>query len=319
MTPLISFIVPCYNYGRYLPDCLNSIFQQEGKHDFEIIAIDDQSTDNTQEILAQFSDPRLQVITHQKNMGHGDTINEGLSLAKGQFVARIDPDDRYRSDFLISVLEKFNQYPEVGLVYGDAAVINDVGEITIERCDRLHNNQDFKGNELVELLAQNFICAPTVIAKRELWQKFLPVPPGLAFNDWYFTTMMARETEFYYINKVLADYRVHSQNHHTKIAKNKTEETSIFWLLDKIFNEVEKDAELELKKRQNKNKIYANHYLDVGRKYFGFEFNEDAKRCYLKMLQYQPEYIGNLEIMRHLLGLIIGRKTYNYVKKIIKT
>src|SRR4051794_30071861 len=105
-SPLVSFVVPCYNYGRFLPDCLASIFGQEGTQDFEIIAVDDGSRDNTQEVLRSFSDPRLRVIRHSKNLGHIATVNEGLSEAGGVFIARIDPDDRYRPCFLTAVLEK---------------------------------------------------------------------------------------------------------------------------------------------------------------------------------------------------------------------
>jgi glycosyltransferase involved in cell wall biosynthesis len=61
-SPLVSFVVPCYNYARYLPVCLGSIFHLRGGYDIEVIAIDDCSQDNTLEILSGFSDPRLKVI-----------------------------------------------------------------------------------------------------------------------------------------------------------------------------------------------------------------------------------------------------------------
>ncbi len=57
--PLVSFVVPCYNYGRFLPDCLEGIFKQEGGYDFEIVAVDDASTDDTLDVLNRFRDPRL--------------------------------------------------------------------------------------------------------------------------------------------------------------------------------------------------------------------------------------------------------------------
>src|SRR5262245_28610138 len=129
MKPLVSFVVPCYNYGRYLDSCLASIFGQEGQHDFEVIVVDDASTDNTLEVLHAFTDPRLRIIYHRVNLGHVATINEGLSQARGTFIARIDPDDRYRPYFLTTVLEKFLAFPDVGMVYGDAALINEHGEI----------------------------------------------------------------------------------------------------------------------------------------------------------------------------------------------
>ena len=195
---------------------------------------------------------------------------------------RIDPDDRYRPYFLKETIQKLEMYPEVGMTYGDVALINDRGEINVERCDRKHGGRDFKGNELVQLMEMNFICAPSVIARREAWIDALPVPDGLAFNDWYFTLMMARKSEFYYMNRVLADYRVHGENHHHKIVVNKSEEGSIFWLLDRICNEVENDAGLERQKQQARRHIYGAQYLDMANKYFGCGFDADARRCYMR-------------------------------------
>ena len=115
-SPLVSIVVPCYNYGRFLPDCLASIFGQEEVYDFEVIAVDDASEDNTNQVLRSVGDPRLRIVTHPKNRGHVYTVNEGLTEARGQFVARIDPDDRYRLNFLSTALAKFRAFPQVGLV-----------------------------------------------------------------------------------------------------------------------------------------------------------------------------------------------------------
>lgn len=317
-TPLVSFVVPCYNYARYLPDCLNSIFAQEGGYDFEIIVIDDGSTDSTQAVLRTFADPRLRVITHPVNLGHAATINEGLSQARGQFIARIDPDDRYRPYFLSTVLPILEAFPEVGLVYGDAALINERGEITVERSDRVHGGRDFKGNEFVHLLEENFICSPTVIARREAWLQALPVPEGLAFHDWYFTLMIARRYEFYYIDRVLAEYRVHPDNWHAHVVRQKTEESSIFWLLDRIFGETETDPELEIRKQKARNRIYGAHYLTMGRKYFGFGMDSDARRCLLRAIRYRPEYLFRSDLLRWLMATYVGRKRYEAVKALVK-
>ncbi len=317
-SPQISFIVPCYNYARYLPDCLNSILGQEGDFDFEIIVIDDASTDNTLEVIRSYSDPRIRVISHQVNLGHARTINEGLKEARGEFIARIDPDDRYRPYFLSAVVEKLRSFPEVGMVYGDVALINEAGEITVERSDREHGGRDFKGNELARLMEKNFICAPSVIARREAWLNAAPAPEWLAFNDWYFTLMMAREYEFYYIDRVLADYRVHSANHHHKIVLEKREEPSIFWLLDRIFSEVEKSPELESEKRRARRRIYGAQYLDMADKYFGCRYDVDARRCYLRAIRNRPAYAADWGVMRRLLATVIGRGVYEASKSFYK-
>jgi glycosyltransferase involved in cell wall biosynthesis len=317
--PEVSFIVPCYNYGRYLPDCLNSIFGLEGGYDFEVIAIDDASTDNTMEVLASFADPRLRVVRHIKNMGHVATVNEGMAMAVGEFIARIDPDDRYRPHFLETVLARFREFPEVGLVYGDAAVIDQDGRINLERSDRVHGGRNSKGNEFVLLLEDNCICAPTAMARREAWLNALPIPEGLAFNDWYFNIMIARRYDVCYVNSVLADYRVHSQNHHTKVIRDKSEEPSIFYLLDRIFREVETNAELDQSKRQHRRRIYGAHYLKLADKYFGLNMNSDARRCYWHAVRNYPGHLLNFGVQRRWAATMTSRHRYEAGKSLIRS
>lgn len=318
-SPQISFVVPCYNYARYLPDCLNSILGQEGNFDFEIIVIDDASTDNTVEVVRSFTDPRIRYLANAVNLGHAKTINKGLAEARGKFIARIDPDDRYRTNYLSLVMPKFAQFPEVGMVYGDACVINSDGDITIQRCDQIHGGKDVKGNELIALLEKNFICAPTVMARAAVWLSAMPAPEWLAFNDWYFTLKMARECDFYYIDQVLADYRVHSHNHHHKVVVNKSEEPSIFWMLDHVFNTPEKSPSLESQKQQAKRRIYGAQYLDVATKYFGCQYNADSRRCFWRAMQHRPAYVMRPQILRQFLGTLIGRRFYESIKMHIKT
>src|SRR5437667_10156716 len=142
----------------------------------------------------------MRVIRHEQNEGHVKTISQGLRESRGQFVARIDPDDRYRPCFLREALPRLQSHPEVGFVYGDVALIDAQGNVNVERCDRVHGGKDYKGNEFITLLLENFVCAPTVIARREAWLQTLPVPPNLAFSDWYFNLMIARRHQFYYVD-----------------------------------------------------------------------------------------------------------------------
>src|SRR3989442_13502658 len=96
-TPLVSFVVPCYNYAQYLPDCLRGIFGQEGGYDhFEIVAVDDGSTDHTQEGLRAFAEARLRVIVHENNNGHLVAVNTGVKETRGKYGGRVDTHDRHR-------------------------------------------------------------------------------------------------------------------------------------------------------------------------------------------------------------------------------
>jgi glycosyltransferase involved in cell wall biosynthesis len=314
-TPLVSFVVPCYNYGRFLPDCLNSIFGQDGNYAIEVIAIDDASSDNTLDVLAQFPDDRMRIIRHEKNEGHVRTISQGLRESRGQFVARIDPDDRYRSCFLAETIPAFQRDPEVGFVYGDAALINSEGRLDRERTDAVHHGKDFSGNEFIPLMVKNFVCAPTVIARREAWLETLPVPADLAFSDWYFNLMIARRHKFSFVSRVLADYRVHAANHHAKVIANKTEEPSIFFLLDRIFGETERTPELQQQKLAARGRVYAAQYLDMATKYFGGGMRADARRCYGQAIRHSPSHLLSFVVLRRLAATYLDPEKYNGFKR----
>jgi hypothetical protein len=119
--------------------------------------------------------------------------------------------------------------------------------------------------------------------------------------------MMARTNEFYYIDRVLADYRVHSANHHTKVVRDKTEETSVFWLLDKVYAENEDSEDLERAKLQARRRVYAAQYLTLAEKYFGFYMNEDALRCYWNAGRNRPSCLFHFGVLRRCIATAIGR------------
>ena len=317
-TPLVSFVVLSYNYARFIGDTIRSILAQEGEYTFEVVVVDDASTDNSHEVITSFSDARIRYFRHDRNQGHAATVTDGLREAKGKYVARIDSDDRYRPQYLQETIPILEAEPEVGLVYGNAAIINDDGVITALTTDVQHGGTDYRGTEYVALLEKNFICAPTIIARREAWLAALPIPEGLSFHDWWFTLQIARRWDLYYRDAVLADYRVHQSNYHTLIARNKTEESSILRLLDQLFSEPERDAALEHAKQDAKSRIYASHYLTLALKYFGAGMGVDARRCYLAAVKRRPAYLSNAAVVRQLAATFLGIATYQRLKSVVR-
>ena len=316
--PDLSIVIPCYNYARFLPDCLDSVFNQVNPPDFEVVIVDDGSTDNTGELLDGIRDSRVRVVRHTRNRGHVVTINEALPLARAPIVARIDPDDRYHPEFMRTVYDRLTRTPEAPLVYGNADIIDAHGRPNGHTSMRPHDG-DFTGSEFIPLLERNFVCAPTVAARRAVWMDALPVPHGLAFNDWYFTLMAARLGPFCYVDQTLADYRVHGANHHTTVSRNKSEERSVMWLLDRIFEHPEADPALETAKRAARRRIYAGHYLDFADKYFGFGMTEDARRCYLAAVRYRPSLATRSTVARRLLASLTSRRAYESFKSVLRS
>jgi glycosyltransferase involved in cell wall biosynthesis len=315
VSPHVSVLVPCFNYGRYLRACLDSIFGQVDAPPFEVIAVNDGSTDETRAILDSIRDPRIRVV-HQENRGHADTINRALSMAQGAIVTRIDPDDRYRPHFLAIASATLRAHPRAGLVYGRADVIDARGSV-VGRTSLEPHRGDFQGNELVALLARNFICAPTIAARRDAWLSCGPVPSWLAFHDWYFTALMARRWPFCFVDEVLAEYRVHATNLHSAIARDGSEERSVFWLLNHIYSEPEATPELERAKQNARHRVYGERYLDAAEKYFWFRRNAEARRAYLAAIRHRPSLLLRSGVARRLAATCLGRETYERVKTAI--
>jgi glycosyltransferase involved in cell wall biosynthesis len=296
MKPLVSFVVPTYNVAAFLGDCLRGIFAQTATDDYEVIVVNDASTDDTDAVVQSFHDPRLSYMRHTHNRGHVVTFNQGLLAAQGKFIARIDSDDRHRPCFLERVLPVFEKLPEVGLIYGDAALVDAQGNLLASGVDTRHHGRDSYGDEYLALLEENFIPSPTVIARREAWAQVLPIPSGLGFTDWYLTLRVARRYPLYFVNAVLADYRLHASNLHSAMVRDHSEEKTIRRLLDEAFAESDHAAE----KAAHRKRIYGVHAARMGDKYFGNEMYADAQRCYWQAAQLYPRALAKPGLVRRL-------------------
>jgi len=101
ISPLISVVLPVFNVEEYIKESIESVLNQTIQ-DFEIIVIDDCSTDATLQIVSQFDDQRIRVITKQKNKGLIDSLNIGFDVALGKYIARVDGDD-------VNTLDRFEK------------------------------------------------------------------------------------------------------------------------------------------------------------------------------------------------------------------
>lgn len=127
--PTVSVVMPVHNGRRYLAEAINSILIQSFR-DFELLIIDDASDDDTPEIIAQFAknDSRIIYIRNDKNMGVADSLNRGIKIAKGKYIARMDADDiSYPKRFEIQVKYLGNN-PGVGVVGTWAKEIDENGK-----------------------------------------------------------------------------------------------------------------------------------------------------------------------------------------------
>ena len=117
--PSVSVVIPCYNYGRYLSQCVNSVLEQQGVR-VNVLIIDDKSSDGSDQIARQLGeqDLRIRTLCHTTNQGHIATYNEGIMQATGDYVVLLSADDLLTPGCLARATSLMEQYPSVGLTYG---------------------------------------------------------------------------------------------------------------------------------------------------------------------------------------------------------
>ena len=165
MSPRFSVIIPTYNRADSVLDTLSSCFAQSCE-DFEIVVIDDGSTDATLETLNSVDDPRLVVIS-QENAGPAAARNRGMRQARGQYVAFLDSDDQWYPNFLEAVEKMIKAEGEV-LVYGQIVVDRGVGRYWVKPDRALQAEESIYDFLYVY---GGFIQTSTMVIPRQLCEK----------------------------------------------------------------------------------------------------------------------------------------------------
>ncbi len=171
--PLVSVIVCVYNGEPFLPAAIHSAFEQL-LSDFEIVAVDDGSTDRSASLLASYGDPRLRVL-RQRNQGSAAALEAGLEAARGEYVALLDQDDVWKPDFLAAHVDLLKSKPGVDLTFSWFQVIDGMGREIGVPSNRYRGAIDFEG-----LLADFVIGASSnVMMRRDAIARAGGVDPAL--------------------------------------------------------------------------------------------------------------------------------------------
>ena len=120
MLPKISIIIPCYNHGQYIREAIQSVEQCDDKDLYEIIILNDGSTDKfTIEVLQQLADNRYHII-NQSNLGLGAARNNAIKKAQGKYILPLDSDNKIRPEYIYESIKILDEQPGIAMVYGDA-------------------------------------------------------------------------------------------------------------------------------------------------------------------------------------------------------
>ena len=217
--PMVTVLMPVYNGARYLRQSIESILDQTYK-DFELLIIDDASTDASYKIIHSYHDPRIRIIKNTENMGLIRTLNQGLSLAKGDYIARQDQDDISYPMRLEKQVGYLNSHPEV--------VLLGTGINTID-----HQSRNIKSYGFYTASSEDAICwllmfnnpfaHPSVMMRAKIVRDIGGYDEHYVdCEDYDLFSRLARSYKTTNLKEVLLTYRCHSNSMNANRSKKNT-------------------------------------------------------------------------------------------------
>ncbi len=282
--PLVSVIIPTYNYGRYLPRAIESCLNQSYTA-LEIIVVDDGSTDNTQEVAKRYQD-RI-VYIRQENGGVSAARNKGLEQATGAFIAFLDADDYITEDAIQTRLEALTKNPEAGVVITEA--YSKKGESLSYRPSL---KKDIVSNRFYEeLLMGRFPLTTSTSLIQSHIAKQHQFPVGLSNGeDIVYFAKLFFVTPVCYLTKPtdIAVWHEDSLRHNIGVLKEQGAE-----LIKAIFDDPFYGGALDYLRKG----FTANRYLEIFKKLSRYGEKKIARGYYWKALLLKPHYIFKIEYL----------------------
>ncbi len=198
MDPVISIIIPCYNQGQYISDAIGSVEKYPDKSVYEIIIINDGSTnEDTIAVLKLLMEKGYHVI-NQDNQGLSMARNNGIAIAKGKYILPLDADNKIRPAYIDKGIQILDSHPDVGIVYSNSLRFG-------------KENKIFRPGRFIlkKLMFENYIDA-CVVMRKEVWEETGGYDKMIsAYADWDLNLCVFEHGwKFHYVNEILFEYRV---------------------------------------------------------------------------------------------------------------
>ena len=204
-TPVISVLMPVYNAEHYLSQAIDSVLGQTFK-DFELVLINDGSTDSSKNIIFSYNDTRIRYVENDKNIGIVNTINKGVDLCTGKYIVRMDADDICNPNRFEKQLAFMQKHLEVGVCGSWITLIDENNKVTGNNLSQV-KSEFIKIHQLFSVPFNH----PSIIAKVNLLKqnKYEHV---IAAEDYDLWSRLEDKTEFANLPKYLLQYRWHQTN-----------------------------------------------------------------------------------------------------------
>jgi len=222
MLSRLSVSIPVYNSGKYIRSAIESVLNQTYP-DFELIIVDDCSSDDTFDIIRSFSDPRIKAFRNDRNLGSVGNSNRCIELAQGEFINIFHGDDIMTPCFLERMAKFLNQHPRINFVHCRPMMIDGEGQTISDFSNeypalwRLNPLKDmvFSSQDAFRkfILEGNFVCCPSVMLRKRCYEIFGKLNANYPYaNDYEMWTRIALDEDVGFIAEPLIKYRWHESN-----------------------------------------------------------------------------------------------------------
>ena len=206
MNPLVSIIIPSYNHSKYITETIESILGQTYDN-FELIVIDDGSQDNSIEIIEKLRLNNKFIFIKRENKGLCETLNEGINLSRGKYIAICASDDIYLKDKIKLQVDFLETNPNYALCYGKIISFDNDGN------QKFINSKRYKSGKLfLDLIKTNFVPAVTQMYRKDIFDNIGGFDKDLWIEDWDMLLRISYSYEIGFLDKYLAMYRNHGEN-----------------------------------------------------------------------------------------------------------
>ena len=241
----ISVIMTSYNYAKLIPETIKSV-QAQTFSDWELIIIDDCSTDNSAQIVSDFArcDNRIKFIQNEQNLGLKNSILKALEMTSGEWIAFLESDDIWEPDCLEKRIEILEKFPEVALIFNDVRPFGEENAIKakakfLENMRKKLSTKKFPSNIFCDLETYNLI--PTfscvMIKKTELKPDLFATKVDRLL-DWWLYIHICQKNSAYYIPQKLTNWRLHANSYTRKKSKKSDFFLNIFAYYDTLEHEL---------------------------------------------------------------------------------
>jgi glycosyltransferase involved in cell wall biosynthesis len=306
--PTVTVVTPAYNQAEFLRDTIESVLSQDYPH-IEYVVLDDGSTDETPQILAEYGD-RFIWKTH-KNMGQTATINKGWSMTKGEIITWLNSDDTfYNSSAVREGVDYLIGHPEVGIVFGDSMYTEADGT----ELEPTRPVIDFTYEKMVRT-CENFISQPSAFIRRDIISKVGELDPKYYyFMDWDLWIRAGIYFGIKHVDAIWSTYRLHAES--KTVAQSRKAAPELEYLYEKFFGRDDVPAEIraiEAEAMMNMCFTTGGYYLKGGDKVNAarmakkaFEHNPKGRYELRNLHKYLYCRLGNSAIYRKGRDLIRG-------------